>query len=357
MGSIRNITGQRFGRLVVLESTDIRIRRRVVWKCLCDCGNTCEVESVNLTRGDTQSCGCLSREVSAQKGRLSAKNILNQRFGKLTALSPTERRKVKSVVWKCLCDCGNICETSSSDLTKGGVQSCGCLVRETSSRNGKLTAKDIAGKKFGRLLALYPTENRSANGGIIWRCVCDCGNETKVAANALLSSNTKSCGCLNREHVSLRHSKDITNRVFGRLLSLEPTENRDGSGCIIWKCLCDCGNTCEISSANLLRGCTQSCGCLYCKGSVYLYVYRSLNHDIVKIGISGNVIKRKGELEEQLNDSLELLHYRLSSRSEENTIHRQLKQYRAVHPNQPKGKEWFLYKEEVMDISQHKQQA
>ena len=58
----KNLTGQRFGRLVVLEETDISDNRTTVWKCKCDCGTECDILATNLTRGVTRSCGCLRRE-------------------------------------------------------------------------------------------------------------------------------------------------------------------------------------------------------------------------------------------------------------------------------------------------------
>lgn len=58
----KDITGQRFGKLVVLNKTDKRISRFVVWECKCDCGNTCEIISASLTNGRTKSCGCLKEK-------------------------------------------------------------------------------------------------------------------------------------------------------------------------------------------------------------------------------------------------------------------------------------------------------
>ncbi|MGF0146290.1 hypothetical protein ACQRDF_02500 [Lachnospiraceae bacterium SGI.054] len=57
---------------------------------------------------------------------------------------------------------------------------------------------DITGQKFGHLTALYPIEKRAANGGIIWHCDCDCGNECDVTLNNLTRGHTRSCGCNNR---------------------------------------------------------------------------------------------------------------------------------------------------------------
>lgn len=65
----------------------------------------------------------------------------------------------------------------------------------------KTRANDITGQKFGRLTALEPTIRRMG-GSVVWRCRCDCGNEAEVAYNSLVSGNTKSCGCLAKEHES-----------------------------------------------------------------------------------------------------------------------------------------------------------
>lgn len=57
------------------------------------------------------------------------------------------------------------------------------------------SAKDIAGKRFGRLTALEPTGEKERKDRI-WRCRCDCGREVPLPATRLLTGNTLSCGCL-----------------------------------------------------------------------------------------------------------------------------------------------------------------
>ena len=62
MPRANDLRGKRFGRLVVLkeaENSEHRKNRHVSWVCKCDCGNTITTKSSNLTRGLTQSCGCL----------------------------------------------------------------------------------------------------------------------------------------------------------------------------------------------------------------------------------------------------------------------------------------------------------
>lgn len=69
----KNISGQRFGRLIVLESTnDRKPNGSIVWRCLCDCGNITLSISSELKRGNKKSCGCLSKEVAAITAKTKA---------------------------------------------------------------------------------------------------------------------------------------------------------------------------------------------------------------------------------------------------------------------------------------------
>ena len=58
------------------------------------------------------------------------RNLTNQKFGRLTAIKPVGTNKHHRVIWKCLCDCGNVLETTSDSLIKGRTKSCGCLAHE-----------------------------------------------------------------------------------------------------------------------------------------------------------------------------------------------------------------------------------
>jgi hypothetical protein len=62
MPRIKNLVGQKFNRLLVVEDSGKRsnANRQVIWKCLCDCGNYAFIESVTLKR--QKSCGCIVKE-------------------------------------------------------------------------------------------------------------------------------------------------------------------------------------------------------------------------------------------------------------------------------------------------------
>lgn len=58
MGKMIDLTGQRFGKLVVLENAGKLDGRRYYWKCQCDCGTTVIIIGTSLRSGNTKSCGC-----------------------------------------------------------------------------------------------------------------------------------------------------------------------------------------------------------------------------------------------------------------------------------------------------------
>jgi hypothetical protein len=63
-------TGDRFGRLVVVEEADYRRGSRG-YLCRCDCGQMTLVASQNLRSGQVRSCGCLRRKTTSQRNRES----------------------------------------------------------------------------------------------------------------------------------------------------------------------------------------------------------------------------------------------------------------------------------------------
>ncbi len=69
MAKLIDITGQRFGRLVVVRRGDTSSDGKAMWVCLCDCGEVTEVRSYQLRSGITKSCGCLFRETSSVTAR------------------------------------------------------------------------------------------------------------------------------------------------------------------------------------------------------------------------------------------------------------------------------------------------
>lgn len=60
---VRDLNGERFGRLVVTKRMENNSRGQAYWQCVCDCGKVKCVRGGHLSGGLIKSCGCLNREV------------------------------------------------------------------------------------------------------------------------------------------------------------------------------------------------------------------------------------------------------------------------------------------------------
>ena len=232
---------------------------RVRWLCQCECGKTVLVHSNTLTTGGAQSCGCVRDKAASERflnatyrhkvekkyhtgdvvgaytileytspglikcrcntcGSISEVNVSNLRknsmcrecrtllntkpredltggkFGRLTVISSTVvdgRSK-----WLCLCDCGNTTTVATSHLKDGHTKSCGCYMREQTS---KANSVDLVGRRFGKLIVQRKLSGHKVPGGQVlseYLCKCDCGAEVAVLSMNLVSGNTQSCGCI-----------------------------------------------------------------------------------------------------------------------------------------------------------------
>ena len=83
MSHIIDMTGERFGKLIVLYRVGSTSKGKAVWHCKCECGNEVDVLGYYLRCGDTQSCGCLKKQHSSKLGKRdkSGENNPNYRGG------------------------------------------------------------------------------------------------------------------------------------------------------------------------------------------------------------------------------------------------------------------------------------
>ena len=59
MAAVKDLTGQRFGRLVVIERAGATNQGNATWRCRCDCGVETIVSGWSLQSGNTKSCSCI----------------------------------------------------------------------------------------------------------------------------------------------------------------------------------------------------------------------------------------------------------------------------------------------------------
>ena len=193
MKTSSDLSGQIFGRWTVLNDSITTPKGERKWLCRCACGTERYVLERSLRSGGSLSCGCLRKD-SAREA--NAYDLTGRVFGDLTVLGPSrERRSYGGQWWHCRCDCGTERDFPATLLTTGKQTNCGGPAH---AKN--YAYRDITGKRFGMLTALYPTDRRTDKGYVIWHCRCDCGRELGVSYNDLRYSATSSCGCLKREH-------------------------------------------------------------------------------------------------------------------------------------------------------------
>jgi hypothetical protein len=123
--------------------------------------------------------------------------MVGERVGKLTIESVFYEGDVAMA--NCRCDCGRHRKVSSRHI--GTVKHCGHHPHAESFKHLN-RSKDMAGRRFGRLLVLSRVENND-RGSAMFLCRCDCGAEKVVAGYKLRVTDPKlrthSCGCYNKE--------------------------------------------------------------------------------------------------------------------------------------------------------------
>lgn len=114
--------------------------------------------------------------------------------------------------------------------------------------------EDLLGRRFTRLVAIAPPKRGDKRSH--WLCQCDCGNTCSVPRNALLSGNTKSCGCYST-YVHTTQMK--AGERYGQLTIIGPADtppNRRGQ---FWLCRCDCGEVLSAHGVEIRNGVKTSC--------------------------------------------------------------------------------------------------
>lgn len=188
-------------------------------------------------------------------------DLVGQKFNHLTVLALDEEKskEKKKSYWFCECDCGYTIpySISSYDLKSNNTTKCKYC-----------RAENLIGKRFEKLVVIERVINEKNK--VMWKCKCDCGNETIVRPDSLKSGHTRSCGCLQKEIVKKRglDEENMIGQRFGKLtvLSCDYKRTEEGKGSY-WFCKCDCGTSNHsVSKKSLKMGRTVSCGCIKSKG-------------------------------------------------------------------------------------------
>lgn len=158
------LTGQIFGELIVLGRAGAVLQKTggIRWRCRCSCGNMYEVTGTLLVTGRRTHCGN-----RVHQKHYANRDITGQKFRRLTALYPTEKRSGKgSIVWRCRCECGNELDVSYNNLLYTGMQSCGCQKKEHDQTLSSMQTR-VAGTSIELLQSRkVPKDNTTGYRGV-----------------------------------------------------------------------------------------------------------------------------------------------------------------------------------------------
>lgn len=160
--SFKDITGNRYGRLIA--EYPIRIKKKTYWVCKCDCGNTAQITMTKLTRGATKSCGCLRKETVIAKNKASWKgygDIIGNYFSQIkynAKIRNLEFNITIEYIWSLFILQNGLCKLSGQKLffgSKAYQNNTASLDRIDSSRgyiegNVQWLHKDVNKMKFDK---------------------------------------------------------------------------------------------------------------------------------------------------------------------------------------------------------------
>jgi len=130
----KDLTGQRFGRLVVKEM--LWVQPHTKCRCICDCGNETIVTNTQLTYGKTKSCGCLQREMATVANTKDYSGVRAE--SGVVFIKPyrhLQRAASGGGVWEWECECplcGSHFNEIPAVILSGHRISCGCATPVTS---------------------------------------------------------------------------------------------------------------------------------------------------------------------------------------------------------------------------------
>ena len=143
----KDLTGQRFGKLIAIECLSLSSQGLYVWLCKCDCGGSKEVVGAYLTRGKTSSCGCMRSDSRQER----VEDLTGRVFGnwKVVAKAPTGTKGQTFYFSDCACGDCNGKRVAAHSLKNGTSRSCGCI---HAAQAGERSLIDLIGHRFGRLV-------------------------------------------------------------------------------------------------------------------------------------------------------------------------------------------------------------
>lgn len=153
---ISDLTGQRFGRLTVIEFAGQGKKGASKWLCQCDCGGQKVVNRCDLQSGGTKSCGCLHQERTEQTWYKKCGKLKTLCISCIRSAAPPElqciwdasKATVLPVGAEHKIDKDKICITSCPEYLSMYDAANAALLRDARRRNDKRIKKEYADEQI-----------------------------------------------------------------------------------------------------------------------------------------------------------------------------------------------------------------
>ena len=160
----------------------------------CKCGNVIETPLTHINTGKIVDCGCGRKRRMYDAILLKYQHLIGQHINGWSVMEILPKYIDGHTFALCRCRCGTEKPVRLTYLLNGRSKDCGCgrkeTLRETRTNN-------LVGHRFGKLTVIQLLDKSDKFGRRMYRCKCDCGNETIVSSVSLVTEHTNSCGCLN----------------------------------------------------------------------------------------------------------------------------------------------------------------
>jgi hypothetical protein len=268
MAFAKDLTGQKFGRLIVLERRGKDKHRNALWLCKCQCGNEKEIKTICLKNGDTKSCGCLNLERIQEMGRnnWAGHEEINGHYWSEIRKSARERNLDFNIdmetAWNIFLSQNKQCALSGQKL----------FFAKSHQKNVQTASLDRINSNLG-----YSTDNiqwlhkdinisKSTLEQNEFIDLCDKviffseNKKPKYTDEIRLKKQEKLQRYYRFNHHEILPKRcfpnDIIGKKFGRYTILEKINKK-------YLCLCECGAKKEVYFSHLKNNEIVSCGCYF----------------------------------------------------------------------------------------------
>lgn len=254
---------KKFNKLTVLSlNTNPTSKYRIQFVCQCDCGNITIVDRHCLTGGSTKSCGCWKRVANKFYKSIGHEEISGSKFCSIKN-SATIRKLPFDItikdIWELFIFQNRKCAISDIELTfNSNLNTYEASLDRIDSSKGYIIGNIQWVYRDINFIKWILTEEELFKWSLL---IVQYVSKQHILTNEIFKKAEQSNWITNNiKNYKDNNFKVALNDKFYRLTTVELSKKRNNTK--YWKCLCECGNYCDIKETSLKSGHTKSCGCL-----------------------------------------------------------------------------------------------